>query len=214
MRAVLIALLLVGCTKATPTEAPTTGSDKAGYAPPPPKPNVAAKITLSAVSFGDDCGGTAPTNAPAHVAPAGAVAPPATMAAPSERPGAVATQQPQDRRCEQTSMQLVVTATSDSVVEVKSITVVDDTGKDLGTLTPSKPTRWSTTSSTYEAWDQKVAAGQTAQVSYVLSQPEFINRWQYANKTYTVKVVAAVGGVEQALQSTVLIVAAPPPVPT
>ncbi|CAN5845254.1 hypothetical protein BH11MYX2_BH11MYX2_35310 [soil metagenome] len=214
----LIALLFAGCTKATPTDSPSTGSDKAGYAPPPSpprQPKATATIELSAVTFGDDCGGGVPTNAPV---PRPATAPaPATMVAPAavaEKRRLGAQQEPLDRRCDQTSMQLVIVANADSAITVKSVDVMDDTGKDLGLLTTSKPTRWSSTSSTYEAWDEKVPAGQTGQVSYILSQPTFIDRYAYKNKTYTVKVVASVGGVEQALQTSVLVVALPPPVPT
>jgi hypothetical protein len=48
----------------------------------------------------------------------------------------------------------------------------------------------------------------------VLSQPAFVARDDSHDRTYTVKVVASVGGAEQPLQTTVMIVAQPPPVPT
>lgn len=224
----LIALLLVGCTKATPpAPQPNPDEGKPGMVKPepppapPPAPKVNATVELSAVTFADDCGGTVPLKAPTPVpsnAPsdsARAPAAPATMVAPSvvaekRRPGAQ--QEPLNRRCEQTSMQLVVVASADTDIAVKSVTVFDDAGKELGTLTTSKPTRWTTDK--YEAWDGKVAAGQTAQVSYVVSQPSFVNHFESHDKTYTVKVVASVGGVDQPLQTTVLVVALPPPVPT
>lgn len=125
-------------------------------------------------------------------------------------PGAVATR----RRCEQTSMQLAIVAAADTNVRIKTVEVFDEGGKSLGTLTASKPTRWGDASSSYEAWDEKVAAGQTTRASYVLSQPGFVNHGDSHDRTYTVKVVASVGGVDQPLQTTVMIVAQPAPVPT
>ncbi|HEY4057030.1 MAG TPA: hypothetical protein VGM39_10495 [Kofleriaceae bacterium] len=206
----LIALLLVGCTKATPAESPATGSDKAGFAPPPPKAK--ATIELTAVTLADDCGGAAPTTPPKPIPAAKKQAQPGGMPAPSaiEPPGVVH----ENRRCEQTSMQLVVVANSDTDVAIKSVTVFDETGNEIGTLPATKPTHWSPASSTYETWDEKVPAGQTAQVSYVLTSPSFVNRYGYQNKTYTVKVVASLGGVDQPLQATAMVVAVPPPVPT
>jgi hypothetical protein len=111
-------------------------------------------------------------------------------------------------------MQLSVVATSDADVHVKSVEVFDDTGKSAGVLTASKPTRWAESTSTYAAWDEKVAAGQTVQVSYVLSQPALVSHYENHDRTYTVKVLASAGGVDEPLQATVLIVAQPAPVPT
>lgn len=111
-------------------------------------------------------------------------------------------------------MQLAVAATQDAVVRVRSVEVIDDQGKSLGTLATSKPTRWSDASSTYEVWNESVAAGQTAQVSYVLQQPAFVSHDEPRDRTYTVKVIASVGGVDQPLQTTVMVVGRRAPVPT
>lgn len=177
-----------------------------------------ATVTLTSVAFADDCGGTPPAQAPAIPAspppaqPSASapmrVAPPAESVADDS--GAVAAR----RRCEQTSMQLAIVATRDTDVTVKSVDVFDEKGAKLGTLASSSPTRWSAEHSAYQPWDGKVAAGQTANVSYVLQQPSFIDRYTERNRTYTVKVVASVGGVDQPLQTTVMVVALPPPVPT
>jgi hypothetical protein len=128
----------------------------------------------------------------------------------AEPPGAVA----QRRRCEQTSMQLAIAAAQDTTVQVKSVEVLDDRGTSLGKLAATSPTRWSDTGAKYETWNESVPAGQTAQVSYVLQQPSFVSRDDPRDRTYTVKVVASVGGVDQPLQTTVMVVARPPAVPT
>jgi len=189
------------CTKASKSnETPSNERDRDRGA----APRVKATVTLTSVAFADDCGGTPPSQAPA--APAKAAAVPSTPA--------VAQDLAARRRCEQTSMQLAIVGTAETDVHVKSVEVFDETGKSLGTLTASKPTRWNDASSAYEAWDEKVLAGQTAKTSYVLSQPGFVDRYDSHDRTYTVKVVASVGGVDQPLQTTVMVVAQPAPVPT
>jgi len=111
-------------------------------------------------------------------------------------------------------MQLSIAAGDAATVQIKSVEVLDEKGASLGTLSATKPTRWSATASAYEAWDENVGASQTALVSYVLSQPGFIDRYDSHDRMYTVKVTASIGGVEQALTSTVMVVAQPAPMPT
>ena len=109
------------------------------------------------------------------------------------------------RRCEQTSMQLEIDAKTAATVVVKSVELFDDAGTSLGALTPSHPTRWSDTTAAYESWDEKLAGGSPAAVSYVLSQPDWSkvpDRW---NKAYTLKVVVSVGGADQALSKDVAV---------
>lgn len=216
MTRTLLALALVAaCTKAPPSSgAPgntdTTG-DKAGVAP---RPAAKATVTLTSVTFADDCGGSAPTDPPALPAARepGAPITPAPRAVAADMPAQQ--ELAAKRRCEQTAMQLAIAAKDAADVRITSVEVFDEKGALLGTLTASKPTRWAVASSTYEAWNEKVAAGELANVSYVLSQPEFVNRWDSHDRTYTVKVVASVGGVAQPLQTSVMVVAQPAPVPT
>ena len=90
---------------------------------------------------------------------------------------------------------------------MKSVELFDDAGTSLGTLAASKPTRWSDASGIYEPWDETVAAGTTTSVSYVLARPAWErigNRW---NRTYTLKTVVTVGGVDQAAQKDVTLTA-------
>jgi hypothetical protein len=213
LRMMMIVLALAGCTKVPGTGSADDNRGRQGVVAPDPAPAPAAKVTLMSVTFGDDCGGTPPANAPAGMAPnnrAPSEAPAQDSARPSdEAPGAA-----YRYRCEQTSMQLSIAANRDANVEIKSVEVLDESGKSLGTLVASKPTRWSDASAAYQAWDQKVATKQTALVSYVLSQPSFVNRYDSHDRMFTVKVTASVGGVAQSLQTTVMVVAQHAPVPT
>lgn len=213
----MLALALAGgCTKATsasdnPRNDDRIG-DRTGVAPRPPQP--AATVTLTSVLFADDCGASAPMTPPPAPPPTPLrkEASPAAMA-PRDRAGDV-DEGLAARRCEQTSMQLAITASRDTEVRIVSIEVFDEAGASLGALTPSHPTRWADDASAYQPWDQRVRRDETARVSYVLSQPSFIDPWTERDRTYTVKVRANVGGVEQPLQTTVMVVARPAPMPT
>lgn len=222
MRRVLLSLVvLAACTKA----GPESGSDPAPIAKaetavrvdsvpavsptpppapapapvPPPKttPKASARVELTAVTLADDCGGTAPWEAPkASVAPSRAKGDSSRVVNGGARAR---------RRCDQTSMQLAVTATGAMSLKVKSVKLFDENGKLVGTLSASKPTKWSATSSVYETWDESVPANGTINVSYVLSQPSWDkvpDRW---NKTFTLKTVVSVGGVDQTTQKDVTI---------
>jgi hypothetical protein len=168
-------------------------------APTPAPPKVSTRIELTAVTLADDCGGAPPWSAPVKTAQLEVAPSKAKAKGDSAAPmGARA-----KRRCEQTSMQLAIIAGDASTIQVKSVELFDETGKSLGTLSASKPTRWSDASGRYEAWDELVAAGSTSSVSYVLAQPKWDqigNRW---NRTYTLKTVLSVGGVNQSAQKDV-----------
>lgn len=213
MRRICIAIaLLAACTKVPGTE---DDRDRQGVRAPdpetPPAPRVT--VTLTSVTFGDDCGGTPPTGAPAN-APAQAA-----RTVPSYAPTRV-DQEPRDvapgyaHRCMQTSMQLSIAAKDGSIVAIKRVEVFDEKGVSLGVLASSKPTHWSVANGAYEPWDEKVVASQTELVSYVLSQPGFVNPYEGHDRMYTVKVIASVGGADQGLQTTVMVAARPPPMPT
>ena len=205
-RLALLFVFLAGCTKAgpgneTPRDEPSPKVTPA-VAPIPPKtaPKAATRIELTAVTLADDCNGAPPWNPPgknvkAEVAPDNK----------SKRDASA-----RMRRCEQTSMQLAIIAGDASNIQVKSVELFDETGKSLGTLTASKPTRWSDATSVYEAWDQSVAASSTSNVSYVLSQPKWdhiADRW---NKTFTLKTVVTVGGVDQTAEKAVTLTLSAP----
>jgi hypothetical protein len=199
-----LVVALAACTKAskgneTPTD-PKTGA----------APRANATVTLTSVTFADDCGGTAPSAPPPSTSQAPAS--PAVVAPSEARPQDQA-ESMERRRCEQTSMQLAIGALADTEIHIKSVEVFDESGKSLGTLTAAKPQRWADAPAAYEAWDEKLVKGTTARVSYALSQPT-IDRYDSRDRTYTVKVVASVGGADQPLQTTVMVVGQPPAVPT
>lgn len=204
----LLLVLVAACTKAgtgresapgepTPTtQAPAVAPIPAKTTAPPPPAKVAARVELTAVTLADDCGGTPPVQAPAKSAMKKQEE--ADTKGKAKRDVSFA-----KRRCEQTSMQLSIVAGDAASIHVKSVELFDDAGKSLGTLTADKPTKWDDASSTYAAWDETIAAGSTSSVSYVLSQPKWDqigNRW---NRTYTLKTVVSVGGVDQATQKDV-----------
>lgn len=212
MRRVLLSLLLLGaCTKAGPTDgesAPTAQAETvirvdsvpavsptppAPAPTPPPKvtPKASARVELTAVTLADDCGGAPPWTGPRTPKPASRSELAPRAKGDSAR-GARARQ-----RCEQTSMQLAITATDVMSLRVKSVKLYDEDGALVGTLTATKPTKWSAQTSRYEAWNESVSAGSTINVSYVLSQPSWghvTDRW---NKTFTLKAIVSVGGVDQ-----------------
>ncbi len=184
--------VLGGCTKASaeqeaPAQPPAPAVGPRWATPPPPAKTAPVRIELTAVTLADDCGGTAP-----------ATAPKGKSMYKADSAGARAR-----RRCEQTSMQLSITASGAARIKVKSVELFDDSGKSLGKLAPSTPTRWSVDASMYQAWDETVPANSTTSVSYVLAQPDWDrigNRW---NRTYTLKTVVSIGGVDRTAQKEV-----------
>ncbi len=208
----LILALCIGCTKAT-----SAGEDGTGVAPPPPPPGDVS-VELSGVTLGEDCGaGWAPPPP----------APPARRAAPST-PAAMA---PADcaepgcgnhyRACQQTSIQLALHATGTSgptPVRIRKVELLDAKGASLGELTPKSPSRWSDAGA-YQAWDQTLAPGERAAVSYVLSTPGWntMEGGMYAQtgKTFQVRVTVLVGAKDRVVEKKAIQPAiAPPPVPT
>jgi hypothetical protein len=217
-RLLLLFVLVAGCEQSAKEPAPAPApKPEPGLAqpaaPPPTPPKQATSVELTAVTLADDCGGTPPWGAPVktgkgEAAPndeEGSLSP--TRAKAKSKADSANFRGAQVRRCEQTSMQLAISAGDASTIQVKSVELFDDSGKSLGMLTASKPTRWSDASSTYEAWDETVTAGSTSSVSYVLTQPKWDqigNRW---NKTFTLKTVVSVGGATQTAQRTVTLTA-------
>jgi len=220
----LILSLGLGCTKAT-------SAGEEGVAPPRPQPQPQGdvKVELSAVTLGHDCGGswTPPPPATRAAAPAEEAAP----ATPMKRPAApaVACAQGHDcgggshhrGDCQQTSLQLALHAAgngSPTPIRIKKVELLDAKGGFISELTASSPTRWSDAGS-YQTWDQLVAPGEHAAVSYQLSSPSWhaMEGGQYAQtgKTFQVRVTLLVGAKDrvvekQAIQPTIM----PPAVPT
>jgi len=205
MRRLLFSLVaLTSCTKAgAPQESPPPTATEPALAPiatRPPPAQATAKVELTSVTLADDCGGTAPSQGPAVPAPA-----PKASSQQQGAAGVAPSMSRAKRRCEQTSMQLSVVAPAATTIGVKSVELFDQAGKSLGMLAASKPTRWDEAASMYAAWDEKLAAGATSNVSYVLEQPKWDaipDRW---NTTFTLKAVVSVDGVDATTQKTVVL---------
>jgi hypothetical protein len=201
----LLALSAYGCDQGA--------ADSSSHSP---KTKATSTITLTSVAFAEDCGGTPPPEPPATIAAPERRAPaaaPAKALPPSEPAQDSVDDSGRRRRCDQTAMQLAIESDTATELHIKSVEVIDSYGSSIGTLHASKPTRWNDAKAVYEPWDEKVVAGKTS-ISYVLSQPVFIDMFESRDRTYTVKVVAALGGVDQPLKTTVLVVGRSPPVPT
>ncbi len=247
MRFIASALCLLlatnlGCTKA----GSATDDEGAGVAPrpqpqPQPQPQGDVIVELSGVTLGDDCGSgwtppppaPPPAPMPARPNPNEAPAEGASQMAPKRRaPGGPAAVAPADcaepgcggshhRACQQTSIQLALRATGTSAptpIRIKKVELLDAKGASLGELTATSPTRWSTAGS-YQAWDQSVAPGEQAAVSYVLSSPAWHTmeggEWGQTGKMFQVRVTVLVGAKDRviekkAIQPTIM----PPPMPT
>ena len=219
MRALAVVIALGACTKAGPRNEPTTQPPTAGVAPitttTPPPPATVGEVTvvMTAATLADDCGGSPPWGPPTAsydpppVQPKGITRP--VGKAESEYADIDASKSKSKsmarRRCEQTSMQLAVTAAggSPAKLQVKKVELFDQSGKSLGVLAASKPTRWSDKSSSYEAWDESVVPDQKLSVSYVLAQPNWDAVPDRMNKTYTVKAIVTVDGGDRAVSKDV-----------
>jgi hypothetical protein len=208
---VLLSLVLAACTRAGDPPSAEQPSQPPAVAPIPkttaaPKPAAATRVELSSVTLADDCGGISPYSPPAKTAVT-VDEDSASKAKSKQKRDSQSAPSLAKRRCEQTSMQLNIFAGDASSLRVKSVELFDEAGKSLGTLTASKPTRWSSTTMTYEGWDEAFTAGAESNVSYVLSQPKWdhiADRW---NKTYTLKTVLSVGGIDQTAQKDVTLTA-------
>ena len=118
----------------------------------------------------------------------------------------------QDRGCQQTMLQLQLTSTNPrqaSHVTLRSVELLDDTGKVLGQLTARVPTQWQATGS-YVAWDQNVAANATVQASWPLSAPAWetygLSEAAAAGRSFQVRVTLTTDGNDQVVagQATVI----------
>jgi hypothetical protein len=173
---------------------------------PEPEPRGAPIVVeMIAATLADDCGG-GPNMAP--------------QAVPTKRDEAQgpakskAKQAKSKRRCEQSSMQLAITAPADAkstAVAVKSVELFLASGASLGKLEARAPSVWSDADG-YTAWDQRVDAGEDLSVTYALTQPDWTqvkDRW---NETYKVEAVLSIDGEEETVQHSVT-VAAPTSLP-
>src|SRR5689334_9626747 len=109
MRRLLLVLALASCTKATPQNTPPAPPAPAVAPPSTPAPVAkAATVTLTAVTLADDCGGSPPWGPPS--ADKGAKKVDAAVTDKELYADMDTSKAKMKRRCEQTSMQLSITA--------------------------------------------------------------------------------------------------------
>ncbi len=206
MRVATVASLLLalsaGCTK---------HERQNGGGPVKPSPSVGpvagpeVAVTLAAVTLADDC---ATAEAPATPAlPAKTASPrPGDQAPASMVPGAA----PSRRRCEQTTMQLMLAASGKSARTDIQITKVElfekADGKSLGTMTARDPQAWTDAAGAYQTWDGSIGPGQQLKAMYKLSAPDWSvigGKWNAQGKSFRVVVTVKMGGQESTAEATV-----------
>ena len=146
-----------------------------------PAPNT-VDVAIASVTLADDCGTGPTTSFPAQTS---RITKPSTEFADMNM-GEAASMSQAKRACEQSSVQLrVVNGTkAASDISIKKVELIDEHGTVLRELTPREPSKW--TGDAYTAWDGKVDADATIQISYALSEPSVS-----AGSTYTVRVTIA-----------------------
>jgi hypothetical protein len=193
-----------------------TSSSQTTTTQPSTSPDV--KVTLAAVTLGDDCGDTADLPAPSNRVPA-KPAPPMPMSMAPCAPGQDCSM-PYRRHCDQTSMQLSLRASEGSgatSVRVKKVELLDPHGNVLAELESRSPAKW--TGSSYVAWNQQLAAGEKLNATYALSAPDWNaltgGRWNAHSKTFQLRVTMAVGTRDRtAMKQSITPAMIEPPVPT
>ena len=167
---------------------------------PDPQPVAAAspiEVHMTSATLADDCGGGPNTRPKKMRAAKGA----------SRIKGDRSRKAKAKRRCEQSSIQLAITAPADAEpasMAVKSVELFLESGDSIGTLDVRAPSVW-TDDDGYAPWDEKVEPAQELSVSYALTQPDWskvADRW---NQTYTVKAVLSIAGADQTLEHDVVV---------
>lgn len=177
------------------------------------------RVELAAVTLADDCAPPAPSPPPAKPArPAKAAKPASPPVLQSQQPGVVA--EPASRHCEQTSMQLGITApagTKPTTIQIKKVELLDAKGKLLEVLAARNPTRF--VDQAYAPWDEHVGAGEKVSAMYALTAPNWDKltggRWNAHEKAFQLRVTFSIGSARKTIdKQSITPVRLPPPVPT
>ena len=195
--AMVLGLTLLACSGGEgtlETSAPLTAQGKVS-APS----GLEVTATISAVTLGDDCGGSG------------------AALAPSESGGRCADDSPCGSPCQRSNLQLAFTAGpggQKARVEITEVTLHDAGGTKIDTLSASGAQAWN--GNGYAAWDQTVAPSADLKASYTLSAPswstiEKSGTSSYSQK-YLVRVVLRIDGQSLTLESSTL--SREPPVAT
>jgi len=163
-------------------------------------------VELTAVTLADHCGNTMPD--PPKPAPAAGARPRQRAEMDAEPRDRARRAQRGDVRCEQTSMQLAITVAAQApatTIAIKSAQLFDEKHAVVGTLATRSPAKWNARTSIYEAWNEQLAGGETAQVTYLLAPPDWSkvpDRW---NQTFTLEVTVAVAGADRTVTQVVTV---------
>jgi hypothetical protein len=183
----------------------------------------AVTISVSSIHLAEDCGeiaSTPPVN-PTAVSPT-SPPPPGVIARPERRaqPSDSVRMDESEPQCDQSALQLQLVAAatpSATVIAIRKIELLDETGKVLGELTPRSPTQWMP-SGQYTAWDQSIAGGATIKASYALSAPSWpaygLTRASAAQQTFRLRVTVTANGSEQVVSGQATVVSPPTPMNT
>lgn len=178
----------------------TLASDCGNWAAPPPPPEIMAVVAPREKTEVAASERPADEDRPAAAAKVGRSA---SQDVPAR--GAAGESMSQERvrhSCQQTSMQLYFRANSPTAVKIKSVELLDASGKHIQDLAVRAPTVWN--NSSYVAWDEKVIGGaKQVSASYALATPDWTKlggRMEAQTKTYHLRVVVLVGDAEHTLE--------------
>jgi len=192
---VVVAALAFGCTR---QERGVGG----GTHPSPSPDALQVSAILAAVTLADDC--PPPTGIVVGAKPTADIAQGGQAAQGACGPGGCGNSF--RRMCQQTTMQLTLRAgakgapTTVKIVRVELEEIGDHTA--MGFLTPRSPRVW-TESGNYQPWNGTISAGQSLQVMFDLSSPEWHKiggRWLAQGKTFRLRVTMSIDGVDSTVQ--------------
>lgn len=150
-------------------------------------PDIEVTATLSAVTLANDCKSAGERDAPGA--------------------GACLQGDPCPGLCQQSNMQLVITASGKGYADIQVLAVrIRDQGSNamLDEVEAREPQRWSPP--VYTTWDERIAAQTSVTASYKLSQPDWSKietggtRYASSGRTFRVEVVLLIDGVSRTLQ--------------
>ncbi len=157
----------------------------------PPAPG-GIVVDIASVSLAEDCGTGAQPADPVRASSSSRPNPASIASSQSDE------SQAGEAACEQTTMQLAIKGgSSGGAIRIKRVELLDAKGKVVGTLTPRTPSRW--VDSDYQAWKERVEAGQNLTASYALSAPNWdkLSGGRDPSVAYRVRVTIAIGGEER-----------------
>jgi hypothetical protein len=164
------------------------------------------KVELASVTLADNC----PASAPVAPPPATTFAKPPGAANARVARGACAKPGPcgPSRRCEQTSMQLAISAQAGvkpTTIKIKRVELLDAKGNVLETLTASAPMQW-TDKGVYARWDQTLSADDEIKASYTLTSPNWNKhtggRMNAHAHVFQLRVTVTIGNWERTVEKT------------